>query len=30
VDVPGSSSKTATNFNIIPANPTVFYRLRHP
>ena len=30
VDVAGSSGVTATNYTIIPANPAVFYRLRHP
>ena len=29
-DVAGSSGLTSTNFSINPANPTVFYRLRHP
>ena len=29
-DWPGSDAVTATNLPIIPANPTVFYRLRHP
>jgi hypothetical protein len=29
-DWPGSASVTATNIPIIPANPTVFFRLRHP
>jgi hypothetical protein len=30
VDVPGSGSVTSASLPIIPANPTVFYRLRHP
>jgi len=30
VDVPGSSSTTATNITINPQSPSVFYRLRHP
>jgi autotransporter-associated beta strand protein len=30
VDVPGSASVTSTNMPVIPANPTVFYRLRKP
>jgi len=30
VDVPGSASVTAVNMPLNPANPTVFYRLRHP
>jgi autotransporter-associated beta strand protein len=30
VDVAGSSAGTNSNFNINPANPTVFFRLRHP
>jgi autotransporter-associated beta strand protein len=30
VDVPGSSAVGTNVFNINPANPTVFYRLRHP
>ena len=30
VDWPGSDAVTATNLPIIPANPSVFYRLRHP
>ncbi len=29
-DVAGSASVTSTNITIVPANPTVFYRLRHP
>ena len=29
-DVPGSGSIVATNLPINPANPSVFYRLRHP
>ena len=29
-DVPGSSSVTATNMTMNPANPTVFFRLRYP
>ena len=29
-DVAGSSGLNSTNFPIRPANPTVFYRLRHP
>lgn len=29
-DVAGSASVTSTNVTIIPSNPTVFYRLRHP
>jgi autotransporter-associated beta strand protein len=30
VDVAGSAAVTSTNEPIIPSNPTVFYRLRHP
>ncbi len=30
VDVSGSSAVTSVNLPIVPANPTVFYRLRHP
>ena len=30
VDWPGSDAVTATNLPIISANPSVFYRLRHP
>ncbi len=30
VDVPGSSSVTSTVIPVNPANPAVFYRLRHP
>lgn len=29
-DVPGSSAVTSMNITINPANPTVFFRLRHP
>ena len=29
-DVLGTASVTGTNYTINPANPTVFYRLRHP
>lgn len=29
-DVPGSASLNSTNLPINPADPTVFYRLRHP
>jgi hypothetical protein len=29
-DWPGSAAVTGTNLAINPANPTVFYRLRHP
>ena len=29
-DIVGSGSATNYNTSIIPANPTVFYRLRHP
>ncbi len=29
-DVLGTASVTSTNFTVNPANPTVFYRLRHP
>ncbi len=29
-DVAGSAAVTSTNLTIIPANPTVFYRLRNP
>ena len=29
-DVPGSASVTSTNVPITPANPAVFFRLRHP
>jgi autotransporter-associated beta strand protein len=29
-DMPGSASVTSTNITIIPVNPTVFFRLRHP
>jgi hypothetical protein len=29
-DVPGSASLISTNEPIVPANPSVFYRLRHP
>lgn len=29
-DVPGSSAVTSVNVTINPANPTVFFRLRHP
>lgn len=30
VDVPGSAAVTETNMAVNPANPAVFYRLRHP
>jgi autotransporter-associated beta strand protein len=30
VDVPNSSSAATSTFPIVPANPTVYYRLRHP
>ncbi len=30
VDVSGSSSTTNANISVVPANPAVFYRLRHP
>jgi hypothetical protein len=30
VDVPGSAAVTETNVVVDPANPAVFYRLRHP
>ena len=30
VDVPGSDAIVSTNLTIDPANPAVFYRLRHP
>jgi hypothetical protein len=30
VDVPGTAAVTSTNITINPANPTVFFRLRHP
>ena len=30
VDVPGSASTTSASYPINPANPTVFFRLRHP
>lgn len=30
VDIAGTASVTQTNINIIPANPTVFFRLRSP
>jgi hypothetical protein len=30
VDVTGSDAITSTNITINPANPTLFYRLRHP
>jgi fibronectin-binding autotransporter adhesin len=29
-DVPGSTGMTSTNLPVIPGNPSVFYRLRHP
>jgi len=29
-DVPNSASVNSTNYQVNPANPTVFYRLRHP
>jgi len=29
-DIPESTGVTSTNFTVNPANPTVFYRLRHP
>jgi hypothetical protein len=29
-DVAGSASVTSTNITMVPANPTVFYRLRMP
>jgi autotransporter-associated beta strand protein len=29
-DLPGSSAVVSTNLPIVPGNPTVFYRLRHP
>jgi hypothetical protein len=30
LDVAGTASVTSTNMAINPANPTVFFRLRHP
>ncbi len=30
VDVPGSDALISTNLPLVPANPAVFYRLRHP
>jgi hypothetical protein len=29
-DISNSASVTSTNITINPANPTVFFRLRHP
>lgn len=29
-DLPGTDTVTATNFTVTPADPTVFFRLRHP